>query len=48
MAAHVRLKNEFKEDEKYHNLITWLIYISEKYEDQLRHVLCFAGPDLDC
>ena len=24
MAAHVRLKNEFTEDEKYHNLITWL------------------------
>ena len=26
MAAHARLKNEFMEDEKYHNLITWLIF----------------------
>ena len=24
MAAHARLKNKFKEDEKYHNLMTWL------------------------
>ena len=26
MAAHVRLKNEFTQDEKYHNLTSWLIY----------------------
>ena len=26
MAAHVRLKNEFKEDEKYHNFMRWLNY----------------------
>ena len=25
MAAHARLKNEFTEDEKYHNLMCWLI-----------------------
>ena len=25
MAAHARLKNEFTEDEKYHNLLRWLI-----------------------
>ena len=25
MAAHARLKNEFTEDEKYHNLMTLLI-----------------------
>ena len=25
MAAHARLKNEFKEDGKYHNLMRWLI-----------------------
>ena len=25
MAAHVRLKNEFMMDEKYHNLMRWLI-----------------------
>ena len=24
MAAHMRLKNEFTEDEKYHNLVRWL------------------------
>ena len=24
MAAHVHLKNEFTEYEKYHNLMTWL------------------------
>ena len=24
MAAHARLKNEFTEDEKYHNLMSWL------------------------
>ena len=28
MAAHVRLKNEFTEDEKYHNPMRWLIYVS--------------------
>ena len=26
MAAHVRLKNEFTEDEKYHNPMSWLKY----------------------
>ena len=25
MSAHARLKNEFTEDEKYHNLMQWLI-----------------------
>ena len=24
MAAHARLKNEFTEDQKYHNLMRWL------------------------
>ena len=27
MAAHARLKNEFSEEEKSHNLMIWLIYI---------------------
>ena len=27
MAAHARLKNEFTEDEKYHNLMTWLLFL---------------------
>ena len=26
MAGHARLKDEFTEDEKYHNLMRWLIY----------------------
>ena len=26
MAAHVHLKNKFTEDEKYHNLMSWLKY----------------------
>ena len=26
MAAHVHMKNEFKEEEKYHNLMTWPMY----------------------
>ena len=26
MAAHARLKNEFTEDEKCHNLMSWLIF----------------------
>ena len=26
MAAHVRLKNEFTEDEKNYNLMSWLNY----------------------
>ena len=26
MAVHARLKNEFMEDEKSHNLMTWLNY----------------------
>ena len=25
MAAHARLKNEFTEEEKYHNFMSWLI-----------------------
>ena len=33
MAVHVHLKNEFTEDEKCHNLMSWLIYVcnSKKY-----------------
>ena len=30
MAAYARLKNEFTEDEKYHNLMRWLIYTEPK------------------
>ena len=34
MAAHARLKNEFTEDESYHNHMTWLIL----YTDLSNHV----------
>ena len=30
MTAHVCLKNEFKKDEKSHNLMSWLNYIDQK------------------
>ena len=30
MAAHALLKNEFTEDEKYHNLKSWLNYLFSK------------------
>ena len=33
MAAHTRLKNEFTEEEKYHNLMRWLIWVN--------YVFCF-------
>ena len=29
-AVHARLKNEFTEDEKYHNLMRWLICVTIK------------------
>ena len=32
MVAHARLKNEFTEDEKYHNLPIWLISLSGSLE----------------
>ena len=31
MGAHALLKNEFTEDEKYHNLMWWLIYYPTFY-----------------
>ena len=33
MAVHARLKNKFKVDEKYHNLMTWLIYVFPNREN---------------
>ena len=32
MAAHARLKNEFTEDEKYHNLMRWLNCIFTSFQ----------------
>ena len=37
MAAHGRLKNEFTENEKYHNLMSWL---NCDLEDEKQNVLC--------
>ena len=31
MAAHVRLKIEFTEDEKYHSLMSWLILLTDTF-----------------
>ena len=36
MAAHARLKNEFTEDKKYHNLMTWLIWERRVWRTSLR------------
>ena len=33
MVVHVHLKNEFTEDEKYHNLMRWLKYEKPYIED---------------
>ena len=39
MAVHVRLKNEFAEDEKYHNFMTWLIwYFSDLVVTNMKEV----------
>ena len=38
MAAHAYLKNEFKEDEKYHNLMSWLILKSGPVKPKLEAV----------
>ena len=40
MAVHVRFKNEFKEDEKYHNLMTWVIYFPTSLK--IRNKNCFC------
>ena len=34
MTAHACLKNEFTEDEKYHNLMTWLIWAASWHNQQ--------------
>ena len=55
MAAHGRLKNEFMEDEKYHNLVTWLILcwfvdrtvFAENYVNFLTHILTFSVDRYD-
>ena len=42
MAAHARLKNEFMVDEKYHNLMTWLIFL---LQFTIRDIIVLASND---
>ena len=54
IAAHAHLKNEFTEDEKYHNPMTWLIACSLKLfmciwkSKQAVHFWRSRGPFLRC
>ena len=41
MAAHARLKNDFTEDEKYHNPMRWLIFEDTCLALQLTSYNCF-------
>ena len=36
MAAHDHLKNEFTEDKKYHDLMSWLKYGMKSYANNIR------------
>ena len=38
MGAHARLKNEFTEDEKYHNIMRWLNLIHVLFLPQIRGI----------
>ena len=42
MAAHARLKSEFRDDEKYHNLVRWLIYGTLGAEHKLGGKMCYS------
>ena len=44
MAAHARLKNEFTEDEKYHNLMRWLNVVPFVREKAYNVVLIAIFP----
>ena len=37
MAAHARLNNEFTEDEKCHNPMSWLIHVYENYDSDVEN-----------
>ena len=43
MAAHAHLKNEFTEDEKYHNLMTWLNYTDMGFT-AIQDYFTYYGP----
>ena len=40
MAAHARLKNEFTGDQKYHNLMRWLIFPTKAAVHRLLIAVC--------
>ena len=44
MAAHARLKNEFMEDEKYHNLILFLICVVVIGDDNTDNDITETSP----
>ena len=49
MAAHACLKNEFTEDEKYHNRMTWLIGFIACLPGQFQDIHSpdkVSGPDI--
>ena len=47
MAAHAHLKNEFTEDEKYHNLMIWLILKCFHNFDGTNHIQSVDIGDVD-
>ena len=48
MAAHVLLKNEFTEDQKYHNLVSWLNWIFSALKGMLRSLIVDQAKFLTC
>ena len=48
MAVHARLKNEFTEDEKYHNLMTLLNTVMyPKHADRMANSVDPDSPEMD-
>ena len=50
MAAHAHLKNDFTEEEKYHNLMSWLIVLilcvnAAQPSVDLDQILCSSVSD---
>ena len=46
MAAHARLTNGFPEDEKCHNLMTWLIYSTKRPLSNKRPLTLLYGKNM--
>ena len=47
MAAHALWKYEFMEDEKYHNLMRWLLYFFQKTDTSSLAQFYFADEELN-